>query len=71
MLNLADVKTPGVYIDEVPKFPPSVASVATAIPIFIGHTRNITLNGDSLINKPVRIKSLVEYESIFGARLET
>jgi len=71
MLNLADVKTPGVYIDEVPKFPPSVASVATAIPVFIGHTRIITLNGDSLINKPVRIKSLVEYESIFGARFET
>ena len=71
MLNLADVKTPGVYIDEVPKFPPSVASVATAIPVFIGYTRNITFQGDTLVNRPIRIKSMVEYESIFGIRLET
>jgi len=70
MLNLADLKTPGVYIDEVPKFPPSVAQVETAIPAFIGYTRNTSLGGDSIVNKPIRIKSLVEYESIFGARLE-
>lgn len=71
MLNLADLSTPGVYIDEVPKFPPSVAQVETAIPAFIGYTRLTTLNGESLINRPIRIKSLVEYEAIFGARLET
>ena len=71
MLNLANLKTPGVYIDEVPKFPPSVAQVETAIPAFIGYTRLTTLNGESLINKPVRITSLVEYEAIYGARLET
>lgn len=71
MLNLADVKTPGVYIDEVPRFPPSVASVATAIPVFIGYTRNTTHQGESLINRPLRIKSFVEYESIYGVRLET
>lgn len=71
MLNLADIKRPGVYIDEVPKFPPSVAQVETAIPAFLGYTRLTTLNGESLTNRPVRIKSLVDYESIFGARLET
>ncbi|WP_126247627.1 phage tail sheath family protein [Chitinophaga rhizosphaerae] len=71
MLNLANLKTPGVYIDEVPKFPPSVAQVETAIPAFIGYTRLTTLNGNTLVNKPVRITSLVEYEAIFGARLET
>ena len=71
MLNLADLSTPGVYIDEVPKFPPSVAQVETAIPAFIGYTRITTLNGESLINRPIRIKSMVEYESIFGARMET
>ncbi len=71
MLNLANLKTPGVYIDEVPKFPPSVAQVETAIPAFIGYTRLTTLNGNSLVNKPVRITSLVDYEAIFGARLET
>jgi uncharacterized protein len=71
MLNLANLRTPGVYIDEVPKFPPSVAQVATAIPAFVGYTRNTTLNGDPLLNRPVRITSLVEYESVFGARLES
>lgn len=71
MLNLADLKTPGVYIDEVSKFPPSVAQVETAIPAFIGYTRNTTQNGESLIDRPIRIKSLIEYESVFGVRLET
>ena len=71
MLNLSDIKTPGVYIDEVPKFPPSVAQVETAIPAFIGYTRNTVLNGDSLVNRPIRITSMVEYEAIFGTRLET
>lgn len=70
MLNLSDIKTPGVYIDEVPKFPPSVAQVETAIPAFIGYTRNTILNGDTLINRPIRITSMVEYEAIYGARLE-
>lgn len=71
MLNLSDLKTPGVYIDEVPKFPPSVAQVETAIPAFFGYTRVTVLNGDSLVNRPIRITSLVEYESIYGARMET
>ena len=30
--------TPGVYIEEIPKLPRSVAQVATAIPAFIGYT---------------------------------
>lgn len=71
MLNLSDLKTPGVYIDEVPKFPPSVAQVETAIPAFFGYTRITVLNGDSLVNRPIRLTSLVEYESIYGARMET
>lgn len=70
-LNETAIKTPGVYINEIPTFPPSVAQVATAIPAFIGYTRNTVMNGDSLVNRPIRIKSLVDYESVFGARLET
>ncbi len=31
-------KTPGVYVEETAKFPPSVAQVETAIPAFIGYT---------------------------------
>jgi phage tail sheath protein FI len=34
----ANYRTPGVYIEEISKFPPSVAQVETAIPAFIGYT---------------------------------
>jgi uncharacterized protein len=60
-------KTPGVYIEEISKFPPSVAAVETAIPAFIGYTeRAVDENGDSLANRPTRITSLLEYERFFG-----
>ena len=66
-------KTPGVYVEEIPKFPPSVAPVATAIPAFIGYTEEAIekVPGDLLL-KPKRIKSLVEFEQFFGLpQLET
>jgi phage tail sheath protein FI len=53
--------TPGVYIEEIPKFPPSVAPVATAIPAFVGYTKK-----DDLKLKATRIESLVEFEQLFG-----
>jgi uncharacterized protein len=59
-------KTPGVYIEEISKLPPSVAQVETAIPSFIGYTANDVYNGLPLPNKPTRIKSLKEYDVIFG-----
>ncbi len=59
-------KTPGVYVEEISKLPPSVAQVETAIPAFIGYTQNENYNGDSLVNKPVRIKSLADFVEIFG-----
>src|SRR5262245_20175958 len=60
-------KTPGVYIEEIPKFPPSVAAVDTAIPAFIGYTEKATDEvADDLHLKPKRIESLVEYEQYFG-----
>jgi hypothetical protein len=60
-------KTPGVYIEEISVFPPSIAPVETAIPAFIGFTETTTAaNGASLVNVPVRITSLLEYEQIFG-----
>ncbi len=66
-------KTPGVYIEEISKFPPSIAEVATAIPAFIGYTEKaVGRNGDSLTNKPTRITSLLEYTTFFGgAQKET
>lgn len=60
-------KTPGVYIEEIPKFPPSIAPVETAIPAFIGYTEKATDKvADDLKLKPTRIGSLVEYEKYFG-----
>jgi uncharacterized protein len=64
-------KTPGVYIEEISKFPPSVAEVATAIPAFIGYTQKAVINGrdlhtPNLVIQPVRITSLLEYEQSFG-----
>lgn len=67
------IKTPGVYVNEIPSFPPSIAQVATAIPAFIGYTQIAQdLHGKSLTNKPTRITSMLEYELYFGkAQLET
>jgi len=53
-------KTPGAYVEEETKFPPSVAQVETAIPAFIGYT------AEGLQNKPTRISSMLEYETLFG-----
>lgn len=61
-------KTPGVYIKEVPLFPPSVAQVETAIPAFVGYTEiAVDPNGKGLTNLPVKIKSLVEFQSLYGS----
>jgi phage tail sheath protein FI len=62
----ASYKTPGVYIEEISKFPPSVAEVDTAIPVFIGYTQQAIKNGNSLTNIPTKISSLLEYEQLFG-----
>ncbi len=66
-----DYKTPGVYVEEISLLPPSVAQVETAIPAFIGYTQRNTYNGQSLLNKPTRIKSLKDFETIFGAAQNT
>ncbi|MFM9908615.1 MAG: phage tail sheath family protein [Chitinophagaceae bacterium] len=64
---MPEYKTPGVYIEEIPKLPPSIASVETAIPAFIGYTQKAQLKepGD-LTNKPKRISSMLQYEQYFG-----
>ncbi|MBL7701126.1 MAG: phage tail sheath family protein [Ferruginibacter sp.] len=62
-------KTPGVFVEEIPKLPPSVAQVETALPAFVGYTETALdeTTGEILTNKPKRIGSLVEYEQFFGA----
>lgn len=60
-MNISSIKTPGVYINEIDAFPPSIAQVATAIPAFVGYTQKA-----ASLNVPTRISSLMEYEQFFG-----
>lgn len=64
---MATSQTPGVYIEEIPKLPSSIASVETAIPVFIGYTEKEQLQqpGD-LLHTPKKISSIIEYEQYFG-----
>jgi hypothetical protein len=63
-MNESAIKTPGVYVSEISVFPPSIAQVETAIPAFIGYTEKDTSGGT-----PTRIKSLFEYEQMFGTAM--
>ena len=60
-------KTPGVYVEEIHKLPPSIAPVDTAIPGFIGYTEKAEEDkADDLKLKPTKIFSLADYETFFG-----
>jgi uncharacterized protein len=60
-------KTPGVFVEEIPKIPPSVAQVETALPAFVGYTNKADdIAPGDLINQAKRIGSLVEYEQFYG-----
>jgi phage tail sheath protein FI len=59
--------TPGVTIREIASFPPSVAEVATAIPVFVGHVaRDTAPDGTDNEGVSKRITSLLEFEQIYG-----
>jgi phage tail sheath protein FI len=62
-----NLRTPGVYIVEESRFPPSVVAVETAIPAFVGYTRATQYKGESLLNRPVAVNDLLEFQEIFGA----
>lgn len=60
-------KTPGVYLEEIVKLPPSVASVETAIPCFFGVTQKATeLKDADLTGVAKKINSLADYEFYYG-----
>ena len=61
-----NLRTPGVYVVEDSKFPPSVVPVETAIPAFVGYTRATQYKGESLLNRPVAVNDLLEFLEIFG-----
>ena len=64
---MATYRTPDVYVEEIPTFPPSVAEVGSAVPAFIGYTEKaMRLIADDLKLKPTLIYSMKEFESLFG-----
>jgi phage tail sheath protein FI len=63
---MANPKSPGAYVQEIPKLPASVAEVETAIPAFIGYTDKAVKKGVSVNMIPTRISSMLEFEEIFG-----
>ena len=65
-------KTPDVYIQEKSVLPPSVVTADTAVPAFIGYTDIAAdADGNDLSNVPTRIRSMREYESLFGLAEKT
>ncbi len=64
-------KTPNVYVEEISTIPPSVAEVSTGIPAFIGYTEKAEQNGEDLTNIPTRIRSILDYETLFGKAEES
>lgn len=61
-------KTPGAYIEEIVKLPPSVAQVETAIPLFMGVTSFATdMATQDLIGVSKKINSLADFEFYFGS----
>ncbi len=56
---MSTYNSPGVYVEEVATLPASVAQVATAIPAFLGYTKNN-------LSEPVRITSMAEFVAVCG-----
>jgi len=61
------LSTPGVYVQEIPALPPSVAEVETAIPAFIGYTEKADkLSAGDLVMIPNKVTSLQDYVQFYG-----
>ena len=62
-----NLRTPGVYVQEITTLPASIAGVSTAIPAFVGYVQKAERDGEGIpMFTPVRITSFLDYESIFG-----
>ncbi len=55
---------PGVYVEEVTSAPHVIAGVATSVAVFVGRAPQGPLAGGA---GPVRVRSLSEFEHVFGA----
>lgn len=62
---MRNLRTPGVYVQEIPSSPPSVAEVSTAIPAFLGYTeKQPSTTAEKIAVR--RIESMLHYEKLFG-----
>lgn len=64
-MNESNIKSPGVYINEINAFPNSVVPVATAVPAFIGYTPQAMYEGKSYTNVAMKISSFAEFQAIY------
>lgn len=63
--------TPGVFVEEISTFPPTVVPLATAVPAFVGYTERATdAEGNSLNLQPTRITSMLDFELLFGGAFQ-
>lgn len=67
MAALLDLRMPGVYTQEIATLPPTVGVIPSAVPVFIGYTETAVKKGEDLHGKPTRIKSMKEYQDLFGS----
>ncbi len=61
-MSKSNFKTPGIYVEEVNSFPPSVVEVSSAVPAFLGYTEKAP--GDFPAIR--RITSLNDFQLHFG-----
>lgn len=70
-MTVLKLSTPGVYVQEISTFPPSVAEVETAIPAFIGYTEKADRFAvDDLKKVANKVNSLSEYVQFYGGPAE-
>ena len=64
-MNLSNIQSPGVYINEINAFPNSVVGVSTAVPAFIGYTPQALYEDRSYLNMAQKISSFAEFQAIY------
>ena len=61
----SNIKTPGVYINEINAFANSAVPIATAVPAFIGYTPKAEYQGKSYSRKAQKINSFAEFQAFY------
>src|SRR5690349_6686473 len=64
-MSVPDIKSPGVYINELNAFPNSLVPVATAVPAFIGYTPQAMYEGKSYTNVARKISSFSDFQAVY------